>query len=101
MIVENVVAQMLMATGRKLHFYSINDPHDAERGGEVVHGEAVGAKLVRGGEMFANVGGAEWPRTVGGSGAPEPCPRWLAQPCSIALMSAWLAKSGLKSGETS
>lgn len=29
----------------------------AERGGEVVHGEAVGAKLVRGGEMLANVAG--------------------------------------------
>ena len=31
--------------------------HAAERGGEVVHGEAVGAKLVRGGEMLANVSG--------------------------------------------
>ena len=31
--------------------------HAAERGGEVVHGEAVGAKLVRGGEMLANVAG--------------------------------------------
>lgn len=35
MIVENVVAQMLTATGRKLHFYSINDPHDAERRMEI------------------------------------------------------------------
>lgn len=30
MIVENIVAQMLTATGRALHFYSENDPNKAE-----------------------------------------------------------------------
>ena len=36
----------------------------AERGREVVHGEAVGAELVRGGEMLANVAGGNR-RSVG------------------------------------